>query len=877
MNGKEFERLKLLENGKANWRKWGTYLSERQWGTVREDYSPDGTAWDYFPHDHARSRAYRWGEDGIAGWSDDQQQLCFSPAFWNGRDPIIKERLFGLNSSEGNHGEDVKELYYYLDNTPTHSYARYLYKYPHLAFPYDELLQGNRERSNHSPEFELLDTGVLRDNRYFNIEIEYAKADPETTCIRITITNMGDTAEDMYVLPTLWFRNGWDFGIGNKPEISLQQTTDTYTILKATKTDFGSYYLYAGQPENLLFTENETNRERLYGIAMDGTRTKDSFHRALIQQDFSALEMPNSGTKCAPLYRFTLMEGESREIRLLLSDRLLPDHPLADFFTETFKSRREEAAQFYANLIPEKCDAEEKLIVRQALSGLLWNKQYYNYQISRWLQGDPGQPEPPPQRYQGRNNAWQNVAAADIISMPDSWEFPWFASWDTAFQAVVMAMIDMDFAKQQLLLFTEDRYQREDGAIPAYEWSFGDLNPPLRAWAAIMIFDMGHQKDLSFLKQLFPRLQKNYNWWKTNEDAGGNDIFSGGFLGLDNISLFNRSQTLPDGEQLEQVDATAWVAMFALNMMKMCLLLREESPEFESHAMAYFDDFVQITRAVNHYGHQPEGLWDASAGFFFDCLKMPDGEHVPLTVKSIVGLTAIFPVCFLENQLLHKNKKFWQHVLQTKEALIDQQQLCAIEGTDQEGDVLISLIHRDKLEVMLKSILDPGQFLSPFGIRSLSRAYEDAFCMILNGTELCIDYQAGESQTGLFGGNSNWRGPIWMPINFLLICALQEYERFFDGAFQLDFPTNTQNKVSLSQLNKQLMEGIIDIFKKDTEGNRPVHGRQDFYRKPENEDLILFYEYFHGNTGRGCGASHQTGWSALVALLIQQLRTKTDH
>lgn len=869
MPTKEQERLNDFKNGKANWRKWGTYLSERQWGTVREDYSPNGTAWDYFPHDHARSRAYRWGEDGIAGWSDDQQQLCFAPTFWNGKDPILKERLFGLTSSEGNHGEDVKELYYYLDNTPTHSYAKYLYKYPQAAYPYNDLVQTNRNRSNEEGEYELLDTGIM--NAYWDISIEYAKADADTTHILITATNRGNEIAELTVLPTLWFRNGWDFGVSNKPQITQLENTDDFGRLKAIHAELGTYYLSFEKSERVLFTENETNKEGLFGVLNPTPFTKDAFHQAVVNQDFSFIENKQNGTKSAPFYQLEIPAGEQQSIKLVLSNQLPKNNPLTSSFDKLVQQRKSETDEFYKDIF--KATNENLLIQRQAMAGLLWNKQLYNYEIARWLDGDPGQPTPPEQRKQGRNSDWRNFHAAHIMSMPDAWEFPWFAAWDLAFQCVALAVIDSDFAKEQLLLICSKQFQRPDGITPAYEWNFSDVNPPVLAWAVLHIFEKEQTQtgkgDIDFLQTAFNELEQNFHWWLEREDRNKNSIFSGGFLGLDNISLFDRSQILPEGIVLEQADATAWMAMYALQMMKIALLLsaNNEQAKYSPLAIDYFDHFTAISEAINEFGNG-NGLWDAETGFFYDCLKHSNGQSTPLPVKSLVGLIPLLCVCFLENELLKKTPTLQKYI---REKLAKNEQLhrcLSVEGIEVDGNVLLSLVHRNKLEIILDTVLDESTFLSKGGIRSLSKEYESLFCPLIEGYAICINYEPGESTTGLFGGNSNWRGPVWFPINYLLVNALREYSKYYETDFKKNFPTGSENQQSLSEIADSLTQRLGSIFQKDVRGNRPVHNQHPFYQQAENEDLILFYEYFHGDTARGCGASHQTGWTALVALLL---------
>ncbi|MCK6693170.1 MAG: glucosidase [Thermoanaerobaculia bacterium] len=872
-NTAEQKRLDEHYVQQKNWLHWGPYLSERQWGTVREDYSPGGTAWDFFPHDHARSRVYRWGEDGIAGISDEWQRLCFSVCLWNGKDPILKERLFGLTGNEGNHGEDVKELYYYLDSTPTHSWMRHLYKYPRAEFPYARLLEENRRRSRQEPEFELLDTGIFDDNRYWDVFTEYAKAGPDDLLIKITAHNRGADAADLWLLPTLWFRNLWSFGLMNeKPRISVSGDQE----VRLWHEKMGDYHFYFQTPGRLLFTENENNHERLWGQPNETPFVKDAFHTAVINQDFSWLETKTEGTKFAPLYHFTVEGGQSVELRLRLSKTALTT-PLGKDFDKVFKQRQKEADEFYAGLAAGITDPERQNIQRQALAGMLWTKQYFNIDMPRWLDGDPGQLAPPESRKTGRNSHWRSLNNEDIISMPDKWEYPWYAAWDLAFHCVPLAMVDPQFAKNQLILFLREWYMHPNGQLPAYEWAFGDVNPPVHAWSCLQVYKMEKDKtgagDVDFLKRVFQKLLINFTWWVNRKDHKGNNVFEGGFLGLDNIGVFDRSNQIPGGGYLEQADGTAWMAMYCLNMLEMALEIAQHDPSFEDVATKFFEHFVYIAESLNRIGHDWMGAWDEQEGFFYDILALADGRYIPLKVRSLVGLSTLFAVYRLPKAYLENLPDFTTRLRWFQRYRTDNGQYLVLEEDPVGGDLLLSLIPRERLSRLLQAMLDEREFLSPGGIRSISKIHEAGYSVDIDGQAFGLKYEPGESGSGLFGGNSNWRGPVWMPMNYLLIKALREYSAFYGTGYQAEFPTGSGRWICLDEAADALSERLISVFEPGPDGRRPANGQEDIYaRDPHFRNLVLFYEYFHGDTARGVGASHQTGWTGVVAKLIGEVR-----
>ena len=864
------ERTRLEETAKKqkHWRRWGPYLSERQWGTVREDYSEYGTAWEFFPHDHARSRAYRWGEDGLLGISDNHQRLCFGLALWNGQDPILKERLFGLTGNEGSHGEDVKELYYYLDSTPTHSYMRALYKYPQRAFPYEQLVAGGR-RSKGEMELELLDTGVFEGDRYFDVQAEYAKADVDDLLIRITVTNRGPELAALELLPTLWFRNTWSWnGTEAKPvlEQSGPQTID------AIEPSIGRMRLWMDGAPELLFTNNETNVERLWGIAGNG-HYKDAFHRYVIHGERQALNGSQTGTKAAGRYRFSLAPGEEFVLRLRL--RPEPDPTPTPQFDDIFALRQREADEFFEDLRSESLSEDGRNVQRQALAGLMWTKQFYHYAVEQWLTGDPAMPAPPSRRRFGRNSDWPHLYNSDILSMPDKWEYPWFAAWDTAFHMIPFAMVDPDFAKKQLALFLREWYMHPNGQLPAYEWAFDDVNPPVHAWACWRVYKIDqkvHGKpDVAFLESVFHKLLMNFTWWVNRKDSFGNNIFEGGFLGLDNIGVFDRSKPLPTGGVLEQSDATSWMAMYCLNMLKIALELAEVNPVYEDVASKFFEHFLYIAAAMNRSGD--EGLWDEEDGFYYDRIQLSGQRPVTMRIRSMVGLIPLFAVETLEPRVWQKLPNFTRRMRWFIENRPDLRgNLASMTRQGVGGRLLLSLVGRDRLRRVMQRMLDEAEFLAPYGIRSLSRFHErNPYVLRVDGVEHRVDYEPAESRSGMFGGNSNWRGPIWFPVNYLIIESLQRFHHYHGDLIQIEFPTGSGVKKNLGQVAAELSQRLSRLFLRDEQGRRPVYGGvEKFQTDPHFRDLVLFFEYFNGNDGAGLGASHQTGWTALVAKLLQQ-------
>jgi hypothetical protein len=861
---------------------WGPYLSDRAWGTVREDYSPHGTAWDYFPHDQARSRAYRWNEDGLAGISDRHQYLCFAIALWNGQDPILKERLFGLTGNEGNHGEDVKEYYFHLDNTPTHSYMKMLYKYPQASFPYAELVAENRRRSREEPEYELIDTGVFAQNRYFDLSVEYAKAGQQDILIRLTLTNQGPDEALCHLLPTLWFRNTWSWGYGDgpmhdvpgKPLLRQIKGPSGVSVVSAQHPAAGSYYLYADQAPRLLFTENETNAERLFATPNKTAFVKDAFHRFVIRDEQYAINPALEGTKSAAWYQDTIASGQAVTYRLRLSSQSL-DQPFQDF-DETFAQRVAEADEFYAAIQPSALPDEAREIQRQAFAGLLWSKQLYYYDIPQWLKGDPGQPPPSDSRRNGRNAGWRHLNNFDIISMPDKWEYPWYASWDLAFHTVSLALIDPDFAKRQLQLMTREWYMHPNGQVPAYEWAFGDVNPPVHAWAALRVYrieaQQSGQADRDFLESIFHKLLLNFTWWVNRKDADGNNIFQGGFLGLDNIGVFDRSAALPVDGHLDQSDGTAWMAFYCLSMLEIALELAKENDVYQDMATKFFEHFLRVAQAMSESGRQGHGLWDDKDGFFYDALHTSDGQVVPMRVRSLVGLLPLFAVIVLEPECLGTMDDFNRRLhwfISNRPELAGNIASVDLPGAGERH--LLSILTRERLVRVLQRMLDEDEFLSAYGIRSLSKIYEDhPYRFHLGNQPYTIAYDPGESRAALFGGNSNWRGPIWFPVNFLIIESLRIFYRYYGDSLTVEYPTGSGQNKSLAEVAQLLSERLQSLFFRDSSGQRPVYGSQNSLQQdPPWRDLILFFEYFHGDKGIGLGASHQTGWTALVANLIQ--------
>jgi hypothetical protein len=872
------EELRLQEDRqrKKNWKRWGPYLSERQWGTVREDYSPHGTAWEYLPHDHARSRAYRWGEDGLGGISDRHQYICFALALWNGNDPILKERLFGLTGNEGNHGEDVKEYYYYLDSTPTHSYMKFLYKYPQAEFPYGQLVEENRRRGKGDLEYELINTGVFDDDRYFDVYVEYAKAGPDDILIRVEAVNRGPDAAELRLLPTLWFRNTWSWGFDErKPRVSRDEASEI-AALKISHSYYGNRWLYCeGNPE-ILFTENETNHQRLFDVANGASRVKDGINDYIVHGAKQAASLSGPGTKAAAHYRKMLAPGESTTVRLRLCEKTPGSAALDGDFDRIFAERRKEADEFYATVIPDILAPDPKNIMRQALAGLLWSKQFYHYEVNRWLKGDPGGPDAPAERANGRNREWRHLYNADVISMPDKWEYPWYAAWDLAFHSIALALVDSDFAKEQLLLMTREWYMHPNGQLPAYEWAFGDVNPPVHAWAAWRVYKVEMKRrgegDRKFLERIFQKLLLNFTWWVNRKDAEGRNVFQGGFLGLDNIGVFDRSAPLPTGGHIEQSDATSWMGMYCLNMLGIALELARENSAYEDVASKFFEHFVYICEAMNNLGGAKIELWDAKDGFYYDVLHHDNGPSIPLKVRSMVGLIPLFAVETLDPELVDSLSGFKRRMQWFIENRPEMSNHIETDSTESGTRRFLSLVNRHRLKKVLRYMLDESEFLSPYGIRALSRYHRDhPYIMAVNGNEHRVDYEPAESGTGLFGGNSNWRGPIWFPVNYLLIESLQKFHYFLGDNYKVECPTGSGNTATLWQVAGEISQRLTRIFERGEGGRRPVFGgTEKFQTDPLWRDLILFHEYFHGDNGAGIGASHQTGWTALVAKLIQQ-------
>jgi hypothetical protein len=881
----ERKRLQELHDEQVPWQKWGPYLSERQWGTVREDYSDSGNAWDYFPHDQARSRAYRWGEDGLAGLSDDRQQLCFALALWNGRDPILKERLFGLTNSEGNHGEDVKEYYFYLDSTPTHAYMKYLYKYPQALYPYDDLVQTNRRRTPNDCEYELLDTGVFDDDRYFDLFVEYAKESPEDILIAISVVNRGPETAAVQVLPTLWFRNTWT-GQEDAPRPQLRRIEADPRIraVQAEHDRLGRRFLYAAGEGALLFTENETNTERLFGQPNSTSYVKDGIHEYIVNGRTGAVNPAQTGTKVAAHYSLLIMPGATSVIRLRLTDvapaglaAAYPEgDPFGSYFDELLRIRREEADAFYDSITPARLSEDAANVMRQALAGMLWSKQYYNYDVTQWLNEHGLTNRADLQRSAVRNKQWYHMVNADIISMPDKWEYPWYAAWDLAFHTIALAMVDLDFAKVQLELMLDERYLHPNGQLPAYEWNFGDVNPPVHAWASMNIYliekEIRGEGDLDFLQDAFHKLMLNFTWWVNRKDPDGRDVFGGGFLGLDNIGIFDRSKPLPTGGQLEQSDGTAWMAFYALSMLQIALELALHDPTYQSMASKFFEHFLWIHGAMDQLGDQSDELWDEEDGFFYDVLRLPDGRAARLKVRSLVGLLPLAASTVINPDQVTRLPEFMERVRwlnQHRPELVSKIPSLGQPGLGNRR--LLAVLDETKLRRILARMLDEDEFLSPYGIRSISRVHrEQPFVVHVGGAEYRVDYLPAESNTGMFGGNSNWRGPIWFPMNFMLIRGLINLHAYYGDEFTVECPTGSGRQMTLWQASQEIVLRLARIFLRDDEGRRPVYGATaKFQTDPHWRDYILFHEYFHGDNGAGLGASHQTGWTGLVARLLQ--------
>jgi hypothetical protein len=869
------EQIRLQESDERTkyWKRWGPYLSERAWGTVREDYSPDGSAWDYFPHDHARSRTYRWNEDGIAGISDRHQRICFAVALWNGKDPILKERLFGLTgSSEGNHGEDVKELYYYLDSTPTHSYMKMLYKYPQTEFPYESLIETNRNRSKNEGEFELIDTGIFDDDHYFDVFVEYAKADVEDILIKITVANRGPEAASINVLPTIWFRNRWTwYGKDSLCELRGDQTG----CIEIECPEYSTRFLHIDGDHELLFTNNETNNERLFNSANRTPFVKDAFHEYVIRGNRDAVDSDQRGTKAAANFSLEIPATSEFVIKLRLAEKKHQE-AFADF-DKVFELRKNEADEFYGEVIHDDLSEDAKSVQRQAFAGMLWSKQYYHYVVQEWLDGDPAMPTPPGSRKAGRNHDWPMLFNSDVISMPDKWEYPWYAAWDLAFHCIPLALIDSHFAKDQLILMLREWYMHPNGQIPAYEWAFGDVNPPVHAWAALRVYQIEKKQkgfgDRKFLERIFHKLLLNFTWWVNRKDSEGMNVFEGGFLGLDNIGVFDRSRPLPTGGKLAQADGTSWMAMYCLNMLAIAMELAAEDDAYEDVASKFFEHFIFIADAMNRLGSDGISLWDDEDGFYYDVLHMHGKGSWPLKVRSMVGLIPLFAVGTLEPDALERLPKFKKRLewfIENRPDLIANVSCMRTPGRGERR--LLAVAYRERLEKVLKVMLDENEFLSQFGIRALSKHHEnDPFVLTTNGDEHRVDYEPGESTSGLFGGNSNWRGPIWFPVNYLLIESLQKFHHYYGDDLKVEFPSGSGKQLNLWDVSQELSRRLSHIFLLNGDGTRPVFGDNDkIQHDPNFRDHVLFFEYFHGDNGRGVGASHQTGWTGLVAKLLHQ-------
>ncbi|MBD1865616.1 MULTISPECIES: glucosidase [Trichocoleus] len=870
-------RLQQDRERTAYWKRWGPYLSERQWGTVREDYSPYGAAWDYFSHEQSRSRAYRWGEDGIAGISDSRQRLCFAIVLWNGNDPILKERLFGLTGPEGNHGEDVKEYYFYLDNTPTHSYMKCLYKYPQQAFPYTQLVEENRHRSKTEPEFELLDTGIFAENRYFDVFVEYAKASPDDILIQVAIANRSSEAHTLHLLPTLWFRNTWDWNLeSEKPFIKVVDEKE-FSVVEAAHPTLGTRWLYCESGADLIFTDNETNYSRLFGVGNQSPYVKDGINDYVVEGQQDAVNGDRIGTKFAAHYQLSIAPGETKTIRLRLSDVDTVAEPFGAEFTHLFDTRKQEADEFYGRISPFPMSEDERNIQRQAFAGLLWSKQYYHYVVQDWLDGDSGQPQPPAERKEGRNREWSHLFSEDILSMPDKWEYPWFAAWDLAFHLIPLVVIDPDFAKLQLDRLTREWYMQPNGQLPAYEWAFSDVNPPVQAWAALRVYQIEQKfygrSDRQFLQRVFHKLLLNFTWWVNRKDVAGKNVFQGGFLGLDNIGVFDRSKELPTGGYLNQADGTSWMGMYCLNMLAIALELAKEDKSYEDIASKFFEHFLYIADAIDGIGDTNISLWNDEDGFYYDALQLPQGQQLPLKVRSMVGLIPLYAVTVLELETLEQFpgfKKRMQWFIQNRPDL--KNNIACMETPGMGARRLLSIVYDAKLKRILQRMLDEDEFFSPHGIRAMSKYHQEhPYVLECPGDSYYVHYEPAESTTGLFGGNSNWRGPIWFPVNYLIIEALWQFHSYFGDEFKVECPTGSGQEMTLREVAIALSHRLVALFEQNESGRRPIYGGLEaFQSDPHWRNYILFHEYFHGDNGAGLGASHQTGWTGLVAAMILQ-------
>lgn len=877
-------RLQEASSQRAPWKKWGPYLSERQWGTVREDYSESGNAWDYFSHDQARSRAYRWGEDGLAGISDDKQHLCFALALWNGNDPILKERLFGLTNAEGNHGEDVKEYYFYLDSTPTHSYMKYLYKYPQAAFPYANIVDTSKHLGRDQLEYELIDTGVFDDNRYFDVFVEYAKAAPEDVLIKITVENRGTEAAELHLLPTLWFRNEWSWhGAEDRPNLQQVTSASATKVVKAHHRAIGERYLYCEGDIPLLFTENETNTQRIFGAPNLKPFVKDGINNFLVHGQEGAINPAQQGTKVAAHHRLNIPAGGTRTVRLRLSPEAPHEaEPFADFDT-VLSTRLQEANEYYASVIPSSLSADAKNVMRQALAGMLWSKQFYHYDVDKWLEERGSDPFKPHGKQPPRNEHWHHMYNGDIISMPDKWEYPWYAAWDLAFHVLALTLVDPDFGKQQLKLMLRERYMHPNGQIPAYEWNFGDVNPPVHAWSTYFTYMLEKSAtnvaDRDWLKSSFQKMLLNFTWWVNRKDRTGRNVFEGGFLGLDNIGVFDRSSPLPTGGYLEQADGTAWMALFSQNMLQIAIELAMTDSDYADMCLKFIEHYLWIASSMMHMGGDT-GMWDEDDGFFYDVLRHPDGQAERLKVRSMVGLLPLCAATMFDGRLIEQYPEIgdrFQWFLSSRPEIH-----AAIHDPMKQGVAgrrLASILNETKLRRVLEKMLDEDEFLSPYGIRSLSRYHEQhPYVMTVSGQEYRVGYLPAESDTGMFGGNSNWRGPIWMPVNALIIRSLLQYYSYYGNTFTIECPTGSGQHMNLYQVAEEIGRRLANIFVRDSSGQRPVYGgTEKFQQDPHWKDLILFYEYFHGDNGAGLGASHQTGWTGIIARIMHLFATNTPE
>jgi len=896
----EEKRLEEARKQEKDWKLWGCYLSERAWGTVREDYSKDGAAWDYFPFEHALSKAFRWNEDGIAGICDRKQRICFAVSLWNGKDKFLKERLFGLGGNEGNHGEDVKEYYFYLDNTPTHSYQKFLYKYPYAEFPYEKLREENAKRDKSDAEYELMDTGIFDDDKYFDVFVEYAKADISDICIKITVHNRGRQTAPLHILPTIFFRNRWSwYKTAEKPRMEAVETkAENLSLIHLTEERYGDYFLMCAGAESLLFTENETNFEKLYGGKNESPAAKDGINDFVVEGKKDAVNPENFGTKAAAHYVFDIAPQASETIYLRLSGEEFhhEDTKNTKFFNQfnqgefiaecekVFVERLKEADEFYREIIPQNLSADAQSVMRQSLAGMLWSKQFYHYVVKTWLEGDGKFPAPPKERLKGRNSDWKHLYNDDVISMPDKWEYPWFAAWDLAFHCVSLAIVDSDFAKRQLILLLREWYMHPNGQIPAYEWAFSDVNPPVHAWAALRVYQIEAKRrgtaDRDFLERVFHKLLLNFTWWVNRKDFEGNNVFEGGFLGLDNIGVFDRNTKLPNGGTLEQSDGTSWMAMYCLNMLAIALELAKENQVYEDVASKFFEHFVYISDAMNNLGNENTELWNERDGFYYDVLHLENERNIPIKVRSIVGLIPLFAVETIEAEQLDglphfKKRALW--FLENRPDLTDQ--IACMQSVGRENRRLLALVNPDHLRRILRVMLSEAEFLSDYGIRALSRFHrENPYILEIEGEKNVVAYEPGESHTGMFGGNSNWRGPVWFPVNYLLIESLQKFDFYLGEDFKVEFPTGSEKMLTLWEVSQELSKRLSNIFLKDADGRRAVYGSGEKFQTDANwRDYVLFFEYFHGDKGCGLGASHQTGWTGLIGKMLQQIGEYKDE